>query len=148
MLDSKAQDRFWSKVDKSGDCWLWTGTRSEKGYGEFFVGNRRKMRATRVMLELTGRPRPENTEACHTCDNPSCVRPEHLWWGTRRENMLDMVAKGRCWLVEKTHCPNGHPMDSRDRRSRYCSICRKDSWARSVAKAREKRIAEREQVAL
>lgn len=78
-------ERFWEKVDKSGDCWLWTAARRNgKRYGGFGVAGKQLM-AHRYSWEL----------GCHRCDNPPCVNPAHLFLGTNEQNMADMVAKGR-----------------------------------------------------
>jgi hypothetical protein len=76
-------------------CWLWVGNKNPQGYGYFSVENKGK-RATHVALFLeTGEWPPKGVDVCHRCDNPSCVRPDHLFIGTRRENMRDCVKKGR-----------------------------------------------------
>lgn len=86
--------RFWSKVDKSGDCWEWAGGLSS-GYGMFWLGGR-NVGAHRIswMLEHSTRL-PDHTFVCHSCDNPKCVRPSHLFLGTPLDNMNDKLAKGR-----------------------------------------------------
>lgn len=81
---------FWSRVDKSGDCWLWTGARDGKGYGR--LGNKV---ASRLSWELSHGPIPRGKLVCHKCDNPPCVRPDHLFLGSPADNFYDMVAKGR-----------------------------------------------------
>lgn len=95
MLPKSITDRFWSKVDKSGDCWLWTGGRfGADGYPAFWDGTR-TMRAHRFSYELTNGHLPDKLFVCHKCDVKLCVRPDHLFSGTTQDNMADMVAKGR-----------------------------------------------------
>lgn len=93
--------RFWEKVQKQdGDrCWLWTASTYHGGYGRLRLVNdagvRTMCRAHRFSWELHHGPIPEELCVLHTCDNPSCVRPDHLWLGTQVENVRDMKAKGR-----------------------------------------------------
>jgi hypothetical protein len=88
------EDRFWSYVAKSGDCWEWVGTRRPEGYGLFWNGER-QVRAHRFAWELVNGPIPAGLSLCHSCDNPPCVRPDHLFVGTQRQNLEDMTRKGR-----------------------------------------------------
>lgn len=90
-------ERFWSKVDRRGDdeCWEWQASRGPDGYGFFWCSDHNE-RAHRVALELhLGRPLREGYLACHTCDNPPCCNPNHLFEGTHDDNMADKAAKGR-----------------------------------------------------
>ena len=88
------EDRFWAQVDRSGDCWEWQGTWTGSGRGIVrYEGKYRN--ASRVAYILTFGPIPNGLLVCHHCDNPLCVRLEHLFLGTQSDNMQDMVAKGR-----------------------------------------------------
>jgi hypothetical protein len=90
------EQRFWKHVEKTDGCWLWTGAPSrENGYGRF-NHNKKSFSAHRYSLELHKGPIPEGLFACHHCDTPACVNPEHLYAGTPQENMNDMVVRGRC----------------------------------------------------
>lgn len=98
--DNHRQDfmaRFWSKVRRTRTCWLWIGTTRDKRYGCLFVvkPKRRYVPAHRISWELNNGPIPEGMEICHTCDNGLCVRPDHLFLGSRAENANDMARKGR-----------------------------------------------------
>jgi len=87
----EAIKRFWSKVDHSGECWLWTAGKYRDGYGSFW--HHKDYGAHRVSFFLaTGRT---PGVVMHTCDNPLCVRPEHLVDGTHGANVQDKVLKGR-----------------------------------------------------
>lgn len=86
--------RFWEKVDPSGDCWVWTGRARNRGYGVVSVDGRGRL-AHRVAWELERGPIPEGLNVLHRCDNPPCVRPDHLFLGTQADNMADMTEKKR-----------------------------------------------------
>lgn len=88
-------ERLLSHVFHSPDgCWYWTGCVDDTNYGRvFFNGKSRK--AHRVSFTLQ-KGDPGDLLVCHTCDNPLCVNPDHLFLGTRKDNMQDMVRKGRC----------------------------------------------------
>lgn len=89
-----AEERFWAKVDQSGECWLWTGCKDDQGYGTFGV-EKHTVRAHRFAWTLTHGPIPNGVDVCHSCDNPSCVRVDHLFLGTQQDNSDDMKRKRR-----------------------------------------------------
>lgn len=94
------EERFWSHVDKSGECWLWTGGRTSTGYGHYRHLNK-NWKAHRFAWTLTNGPIAAGLVACHRCDTPLCVNPAHLFLGTQADNLLDMTEKGR-----RRHNPN------------------------------------------
>ena len=89
-------ERFWKKVKKTKDCWLWTGATTSWGYGTIGRGKTgTNAPAHRVSWELHHGPIPDGLCILHHCDNPSCVRPDHLFLGTLKDNTQDMLKKGR-----------------------------------------------------
>lgn len=89
--------RFWAKVDKSDadGCWPWTAARDRDGYGAFKVDGRMWRAPRWIFLENNDQPLGDDEMVRHTCDNPPCVRPDHLIRGSALENAGDQVARGR-----------------------------------------------------
>ena len=92
--DTKDIIRFLEKLDRSGDCWVWKGTVNEQGYGRLNV-NYKMVFTHKIAYELQYGEIPEGLLVCHTCDNPPCCNPDHLFLGTPQENVDDMMRKGR-----------------------------------------------------
>lgn len=102
-------DRFWEKVDRNGPvpphrpelgaCWVWTRATNGGGYGKIGSGAggeaERTLLAPRVSWDLANGPIPDGLWVLHHCDNPPCVRPDHLFLGTAKDNTRDMIGKGR-----------------------------------------------------
>ena len=82
---------FWTRVDKSGECWLWTGAKFRQGYGMLSIGGQTRY-AHRVAYEITVGPIPAGFVVMHSCDRKLCVRPSHLSLGTPQENARDAAA--------------------------------------------------------
>lgn len=107
MLSKTAPEvRFWRKVQKrkEGQCWPWLGDKTYHGYGRFSPYPIRSkpgrpkpspVMAHRLAWQYTHGPIPNGLECCHRCDNKPCCNPAHLFLATHKENMADMVQKGR-----------------------------------------------------
>jgi hypothetical protein len=93
-VPASTEERFWSKVDRSGTCWLWTASLTKGGYGQFWFPPKR-VDAHRASWMIANGPIPAGMCVCHDCDNPRCVRPDHLFLGTKLENTHDIIRKGR-----------------------------------------------------
>lgn len=127
------EDRFWRKVDKTGDCWVWTGSVTPRGYGTFFLIHphvRTGAHQYSAMLHFGMFDR--RLKVLHRCDNPPCVRPDHLFLGTMADNSKDMVSKGRHgrYNAFKTMCVNDHEFTEENtylyEGRRMCRQCRRD----------------------
>lgn len=94
------EDRFWAKVDVRGEdeCWVWTASVAGGGYGQFGLRHGKTVPAHRLSWEMANGTIPDGLWILHRCDNKPCVNPNHLFLGTRQDNVDDMMAKGRHWI--------------------------------------------------
>jgi hypothetical protein len=88
LHDPRSEDAFWERVDKSGECWLWTAGRTSMGYGKVHMPNRKTGLAHRRAYQLVNGPIPDGLVLDHLCRTPLCVRPDHLEPVTMRENTV------------------------------------------------------------
>lgn len=141
-------ERIMEKVDcqNSSGCWIWTGGLKTGGYGEMWIGSRldesrRKIAVHRATFELFKGEIPNGYLVCHSCDNPSCVNPDHLFVGTQLDNMLDCKSKGRTKKATATHCGKGHPYNKENtihtKIGRACRACHRASSLRQYYKTKE-----------
>lgn len=151
------EEKFWARTKRRApdECWLWGGSSDRRGYGLIWV-KRRRRRATHVSWEIEhGASFPDGLMACHSCDNPACVNPAHIWAGTMSENILDCVSKGRHvparspWNRGITHCIKGHEFTEENTYvtasgGRTCRICMRRHRERYRKAARAKMKAARD----
>jgi HNH endonuclease len=148
LISAEDTARFWEKVDRSGDCWVWTAGTAHFGYGQFHLDGKPE-KAHRISWILTYGPIPEGLLVCHHCDNPPCVNPRHLFVGSHRDNALDKVAKGRDPRKSQTHCQRGHeftPANTyiRANGTRMCCECNRE---KRRERDRERLLVEAERIA-
>lgn len=135
---SELISKFWSKIDKSPSCWLWSSrTKNADGYGRFTVRqypHTWQLPSHRVSWKLLRGDIPEGLVLDHICRVHLCVNPEHLRVVTDHENLLAGIAPAAI-NARKTHCKRGHPFDEentrRDAKGRHCRTCEATRWERA-----------------
>lgn len=121
--------RFFRRVSKAEGCWQWLGPKNNRGYGTFKHGRLKTYLAHRFSWEVAhGQPIPRGMYVCHSCDNRSCVNPEHLWLGTQRDNIRDASGKGRLRGMRQSKCLRGHVLEGANllhgtNGGRHCRTC-------------------------
>lgn len=118
--------RLWSRVaiGKPDECWPWTLSKADKGYGQIMVrtnGQRRPLGTHRVAWEVTHGSIPDGLWVLHSCDNPPCCNPSHMRLGTNADNVADMIARKRRTVVNYA------------RGDRHGSHTQPEKWARGAA---------------
>lgn len=123
-------DQFVTKLPSG--CWEWAGYRDMYGYGRY-----RRKQAHRVAYERVNGGITPGLFVCHSCDNPPCVNPAHLWLGSQRDNMRDAISKGRIpgTVADATHCRHGHERTVNSYREKgsseiRCRACNREKMAR------------------
>jgi len=148
-------DAFWKKVRKTPSCWIWQGSVNMHGYGQL-SHNGRAWKAHRLSYKMEYGEVDESLYVCHKCDSPPCVNPSHLFLGTQKANMMDLVNKkghGRGqldlptykqWLLDRPRktmsdkCRRGHFFSEENTRIkkrgrflvRICRICQHNTASR------------------
>jgi hypothetical protein len=130
------EQRFWKYVVKTSGCWTWSGCVNEHGYGIIGGENSRdNVLAHRLSWMIHFGPIPDGLFVCHRCDNPPCVRPDHLFVGTNTDNIRDASAKGRMKHIPKQFCKRGHEFTSENtyvwRGHRQCRECGRINYRES-----------------
>ncbi|PKV80891.1 hypothetical protein ATK86_5328 [Nocardia fluminea] len=136
---------FVDQTHRNG-CWLWLGPTDRKGYGRWSSAKHgERGLAHRISLARVSEPEDPSLFACHHCDNPPCVNPAHLYWGTVQDNTRDMVTRKGVHNkgVHLTHCNRGHELRGTNLRivgkseTRKCRTCDNHGSREYAARARQ-----------
>lgn len=140
----KTLRRFWDKTEqRPTGCIEWTGATGFKGYGRFKVNGKLVLPHRFIMEVINETTYPKNIDVRHRCDNPPCVNPAHLQPGTRSENAMDCVTRGRHkasqLMKARTQCKNGHEFTEENtyvnkNGHRDCRACGRIEWHRYASK--------------
>lgn len=138
------QELFWERTIKTKECWFWTGHKNPLGYGKLCRNNQKTCYyAHRLSWEFHNGPIPEGMCVLHKCDNPACVRPKHLFLGTRLDNNNDMFTKRRHCYGSRTNTAKLKEADITFIRKSPCT-CEEDASKYGVSKQEISRIRRRE----
>jgi hypothetical protein len=147
MTKEQVIARFWRFVRKTEQCWEWIGERTTTGYGNFRYGHSSRMKAHRFSY-LLHKGGLSELFVCHTCNNTLCVNPAHLYAGTAKDNVRDMIVSRNQNNQKKTHCSRGHEYSEENtyqhkNGSRRCRKCYSEYYfGRKYSKLAEKSICE------
>lgn len=129
FMSDKESGRFWAKVNKTHGCWLWDGCKLPTGYGRLHLRNLDAY-AHRVSYQDHIGPIPKGFTIDHLCQNPPCVRPDHLEAVTQQVNILRAPNGIAAANSRKTHCKHGHEFSNentyrppRRPNQRLCRAC-------------------------
>ena len=142
--------------EPNSGCFLWMGAMTPTGYGRVRVKGPvvaqhsdawLSKAAHRVAWEVENGAIPDGMSVLHRCDNRACVNPIHLYLGTQRDNMDDLVRRGRHRNTRKTHCQRGHQLSgenlytyaNKGRTARYCKACHAVTTAAYGARRRNQK---------
>jgi hypothetical protein len=145
-------DRFLEKISMNGGCWIWMGSKCNRGYGGIAMKKKNgwsPKRTHRLSWEIFYGNIPKGLCVCHKCDTPSCVSPYHLFLGTVKDNQQDMISKNRKnnYNIHKIHCKRGHLLEGNNLKikkrngkiSRHCIPCEKMTRHFLYLKQKEKK---------